>query len=216
MKTTKFFVTRILAAVSLTLAGITSHAQYVTNFMAYNFNTDQVSGIWTGGGDLVTNVWDPTEDSSNNPASGSMKLEVNYQGSQYVLFGCATPSCSPVPISGAVRFTNLQFDVKYYSTAPGLIRTNVSPWDFGVARVGTREVSYAQDWYGYYAVPATNSLGQPNTNWVHIQVDLNNVPTIYPPLGLDGLMNTMFAQDDTSYTCFSFPFSVFSFGLNCR
>ena len=197
MKTTKLPVTEILAAISLALTCISSHAQYVTNFMAYNFDTNQVTGIWTGfGADFVSVQWDPTEDSSNNPASGSMKLEVNYQGGQYFLWDGAMPSYSPLPLIGIISFTNLQFDVKYYSTAPGLIRTNVSPWDFGDARIGTIEPSYVQDWYSYYAVPATNSLGQPNTNWVHISVNLSLLPIAIP---FYEIFNTVFAQDDANY-----------------
>jgi hypothetical protein len=189
-------ITGILAAGSLALTCISSHAQYVTNFMAYNFDTCPPQPVWTGIGEIVSVQCDPTEDSSNNPNSGSMVLTVNYQGGQWLLSIAASPSNSPVPIQGQVAFTNLQFDVKYYSTAPGLIRTNVSPWDFGYIRVGSLEASYGQDWYGYYAVPATNGLGQPNTNWVHIQVDLNNA-TNYPGLASSGLMNIMFNQDDS-------------------
>ena len=197
MKTTKLTVTGILAAVSLMLTCISSRA-YVgpTNFMAYNFDTCPIQPIWSGSGEFGGAQCDPTHDSSNNPDSGSMVIEFDYQGGQSFFEIAASPSNSPVPIQGPVAFTNLQFDVMYYSAAPGLIRTNVSPWDFGYVRVGSREPSYAQDWFGYFAVPATNGLGQPNTSWVHIQVDLNNA-TNYPNLAANGLYNIMFNQDDS-------------------
>jgi hypothetical protein len=207
MKTTKLFVTGILVAVSLALTCITSHAQYVTNFMTYNFNTDQVDGIWTNwfGTDFVSVQWDTnTPTPSYNPTVGSMLLTVDYAQNQYVLMDGYTPSYSPLPIQGQVAFTNLQFDVKYYSTAPGLIRTNPPAGngtpgvpDFGYARVGSRTAANDQDWYYYFAVPATNSLGQPNTNWVHISADLSEVLNDLASSGL--LINTMFAQDDADF-----------------
>jgi len=89
--------------------------------------------------------------------------------------------------------------VIYYSGTWPQIRTNVSPEDFGDARVGSRSSSYGQDWYFYYQVPATNSLGQQNTNWVHISANLSNVGTLYSDLQSSGLINTMFAQDDANY-----------------
>jgi len=201
----KLYVTGILAAVSLALTCISSHATVgPTNFFAYNFdNSSQASifGNWFGG-DYVTNAWDSSTDSSNNAGSGSLNFEVNYNGGQYVLWDGATPSYSGLlPLAGTVRFTNLQFDIMYYYATPPLVRTNASGGvtDFGNARVGSRETSYAQDWYFYYTVPATNSLGNPNTGWTHMNIDLTTVPTVYPNLGSSGLINTMFAQDDAAY-----------------
>jgi hypothetical protein len=55
--------------------------------------------------------------------------------------------------------------------------------------------SYSLDWYYYYAVPATNGLGEPNTNWVHINADLSGVATAFPDLN-GNINNTMFEQDD--------------------
>ncbi len=203
MKTTKLSVTGILTAVSLVLTCISSRA-YVgpTNFMAYNFDTCPgwpYLPVWTAGGENASVQCNP-QDSSNNPASGSMQLMVNYQGGQWFLMdgGGYTPSNSNLPLSGVIRFTNLQFDVKYYSAAPGLIRTNVSPWDFGSVRVGSIGRGFAEYWFGYYAVPATNGLGQPNTDWVHINIDLSQVPTQYPGLAADGLHDIEFNQDDSA------------------
>jgi hypothetical protein len=38
-------------------------------------------------------------------------------------------------------------------------------------RVGSSK-NYDQDWFYYFAIPATNGLGQPNTNWVHVSIPL--------------------------------------------
>jgi hypothetical protein len=96
-------------------------------------------------------------------------------------------------------FTNLSWDMRYYSAVYPQIRTNVSPWDFGYARVGSRSLGFGQDWYYYYAVPATNGLGQPNTNWIQMSVDLAQALAGFPDLESSGLINTMFAQDDANF-----------------
>lgn len=206
MKSMKLYVTGILAAVSLALTCISSHA-FVgpTNFFAYNFDNSSQSSIfgnWFGGG-YVTNAWDSSQDSSNNVLSGAMELEVNYNGGQYVLWDGATPSYSGLPIAGITKFTNLQFDVMYSITNAPAFRTNPPAGggavagvpDFGSSRIGSRTSGFAQDWYFYYAIPETNSLGNPNTGWNHMNVDLSGVPAGFSALIASGLVNTMFSLD---------------------
>jgi len=205
MKSIKPYVTGVLAVVLLTLTCISSHA-FVgpTNFFAYNFDNSTQAGIFGNwfGGDYVTNAWDSSQDSSNNSLSGALELEVIYNKSQYVLWDGATPSYSGLPLTGFATFTNLEWDIMYSSATIPQIRTNASggPMDFGNARIGSREPSYAQDWYFYYTVPATNSSGNPNNmTWVHLRANLSGVPTAFPGLAASGLVNTMFAQDDNAF-----------------
>jgi hypothetical protein len=195
MKAIKLYVMGVLTAVLLPLTCISSHAQ-PTNFMAYNFVTCPPQPIWTGGGESVSVQCDPTVDASNNPASGSMRVTVNCNGGEYMLWwDGATPYYSGLPLVGVVAFTNLSWDMRY---APGsATRTNGDgSLDFGFMRVGSRSLTWGQDWYYYWAVPATNGAGQPNTNWIHMNVDLRSVPGTFPELADSGLVDTMFAQDD--------------------
>lgn len=208
MKTFTPCVTGVLAAVSLALTSVSSQAQgYLTNLTIYNFDTNQVSGIWTASGpDAVSVQWDPTTDASNNPASGSMLLTVNCNGGQYLLWDGLSPRYSPLPLQGFVVFTNLSWDMRY--DARSAIRTNTTAagvngsqgpgsLDFGYMRVGTTDDSYGQDWYYYWAIPATNGLGQPNTNWIHMSVDLSSLTVPLPTTS--SIFDTMFSQYDAAF-----------------
>ena len=90
----------LLAVLFLALFSVTSQAQ-TTNFMIYNFNTNQVAknagfpfggayqgwGNWFGSA-FVSDAWDPAVDSSNNVASGSLRVNTTWPGgganNQYV------------------------------------------------------------------------------------------------------------------------------------
>src|SRR5689334_8115103 len=85
----------LLTAILLTIASTSLQAQ-LTNRMIYNFDTDQVTGIWGNwfGGDFGSVAWDSAIDSSNNPSSGSLKLTVNAGSGfpQFVMFDGFGPS----------------------------------------------------------------------------------------------------------------------------
>jgi len=84
--------------------------------------------------------------------------------------------------------------------ASSAVRTNADgSLDFGVIRVGSRSSDWGQRWYYYWTIPATNGAGLPTTNWIHISVDLRQVPRQFPDLGGSGLINTMFAADNGNY-----------------
>jgi hypothetical protein len=196
-------VTGLLAAAALA-AGISSLQAQPTNFMAYNFDTDQVSSTpynsaWNNwfGGYFVGAVWDSTVDASNNPSSGSMQLTLNASGTdQYVLNDGINPAPNYGPINFAV-FTNLSFDMRYDETSA--IRTNANgTLDFGLMRVGSRNGSFAQDWFQNFAIPATNGLGQPNTNWVHINIDLRQVPINFSDLS-SGMIDILIGMDGANF-----------------
>src|SRR5690242_18449897 len=75
MKMITKYAAGLLAALLLPAV---AQAQFVgpTNFVAYNFNVDQVTGRWGNwfGNDFVGVLWDSTVDASNNPSSGSLQL----------------------------------------------------------------------------------------------------------------------------------------------
>jgi hypothetical protein len=173
------FVPLILAVLAGGWSNLSSVQAQTTNFVVNEFNSaaEVTNGVpWNGanngwgnwyGNDFVSVQWDPTSDSSGNPHSGSMLVTLD-NSDQYVLFdGFFTFGVS------AVNFTNLQFDVRY--DASSAIRTNGDgSIDFGFVQVGCWN-QYNQDYFGSFAIPATNAAGKPNTNWTRINIPLNAV-----------------------------------------
>jgi hypothetical protein len=89
-------------------------------------------------------------------------------------------------------FTNLSFDVKY--GAGSCTRTNDDGTvDFGAMRVGAWD-NYGQDWLQYFAIPATNALGGPNTDWTHISVTIDTNTFLQYP-ALVNIQNIVFGMD---------------------
>jgi hypothetical protein len=204
MKSNKFKNLAIVAAFTLAAFGPAAKAQQ-TNFMVYNFNTGLVAG-WGNwfGGYFQSVAWDATNDATNNPSSGSMKLLLNCTGSdQYVLWDTPTPSYSPLPwtspvdAANSVTWTNLSFDMRY--DVSSAIRTNGNgSLDFGLMRVGSRSPGFAQDWFQNFAIPATNGLGQPNTNWVRISLDLRQIPINFSDLSA-GMVDIIIGMDGGNF-----------------
>jgi len=216
-------VSGLLAAIVLA-TGITSLKAQPTNFVAYNFDTDQVTATPYGsswgnffGGDFVSVVFDPTSDASNNPASGCLELTINAQGfDQYVLldgFYPATPANGGTwygPLDLTI-FTNLSFDIRMDPSSA--IRTNtgaagvngsqgVGSLDFGYMRIGSISPapnSFGQDWYYNFAIPATNGLGNPNTNWIHMNINLSTTAALLGDLSGTGIQNFMLAMDGGNF-----------------
>src|SRR6185312_8403612 len=199
----------LLVATALISASGSLQAQS-TNLTLYSFDTDQVSttpynsawGNWFGS--VYQGVtWDGSNDSSNNPASGSLELSLNFPGgNQYVLWDGASPNYAPLDLGTR---TNLSFDIRY--DASSAIRTNAglgngslgtNSLDFGYMRFGSRGPSFSQDWIYYFAISATNGLGNPNTNWNHVSVDLRNVSSSFGDLSA-GLVNLIFGMDAGAY-----------------
>jgi hypothetical protein len=214
MKRIKQLSTALLAMLVLASSSVISHAQ-TTNWMVYNFNTNQVAenggfafggayqgwGNWFGGVFNSAN-WDSTVDASNNVSSGSMKVQITPNGGdQYVLFdGFFTYSADMYNI-----FTNLSFDIRY--DASSAIRTNatlndgstgIGSQDFGDMRVGAWD-NWNQDWYYYFAIPATNGLGQPNTNWTHISIPINQSTVLNQYPNLATITDVLIGMDAGNY-----------------
>ena len=186
MKTIKQISAALLALLALTLFSITSQAQ-TTNLIVNQFNTAAEvtnSNPWNGAnngwgnwyGVSVTSTWDSAVDANNNPGSGSMRISAPIVPppaySQYAMEdGFFTLNADTYNV-----FTNLSFDIKF--AANSVTRTNGDGViDFGGLRVGAWD-SWAQDWFYYFSIPATNGLGQPNTNWTHISIPINQSNTI--------------------------------------
>lgn len=209
----------LLAAIALATSSSSLMAQ-PTNFIAYNFDTDQVDstpygtawGNWFGG-DYQGVTFDPTQDANNNPASGSMQLNLTESGSgQYVLLDGFYPAAPPWygPLS-LQTFTNLSFDMRYDGSSA--IRTNTSAngvngsqgvgsLDFGYMRIGSISQpanTYGQSWYFNFAIPATNGLGNPNTNWIHINIPLATTAGTVGGLSADGIEDVLIGQDGADF-----------------
>jgi hypothetical protein len=199
----------LLVAIALTAVSSSLQAQ-PTNRTLYNFDSDQVTttpyasswGNWFGGV-YQSASWDSSTDSSNNPNSGSLKLNLNFTGTdQYVLRDGGAPNYAPLDLN---TWTNISFDIRYDVTSA--IRTNttaagvngslgVGSLDFGYMRYGS--AGAGQDWIYYFAVSATNGAGDPNTNWIHISVDLRQVAQNFGDLSA-GLVNFLFGMDAANY-----------------
>ncbi len=199
----------LLAAIALAAGTHPLNAQ-PTNFLVYNFDTDEVTTTPYGtawaqwfGGYFQSVVFDPTVDANNNTNSGSMKLTLNCTGTdQYVLADGVFPAPTYGPVS-LIVFTNLSFDMRY--DVSSAIRTNSTPngvngstgvgsLDFGYMRVGSRNSAFQQDWIQNFAISATNGLSNPNTNWIHISVDLRQVPINFSDLS-SGLISIIVGMD---------------------
>jgi hypothetical protein len=180
MKTKRQYAAVMLAALALALSSVPIQAQ-TTNFMVYNFDTVDQLDSWGNffGSYFVSALWDPSTDSSNNLSSGSMQIVLNCTPTgnrQYVAWDNISPGYSADMVG---TFTNLSFDIRYdissavrINAGSGDGSTGPGSMDFGYMRIGSSK-GYDQDWFYYFAVPATNGLGQPNTNWNHISIPIN-------------------------------------------
>ena len=164
------------ALVLCQLAGPGTASAQTTNFVVNEFNSAAEAtpwGNWFGSG-YISRQWDATQDSGGNPGSGSLKVTTT-SADQYLLYdGYFTFSVNGYPYG---VFTNLQFDIRY--DASSAIRTNINSdgsqsLDFGFVQVGTWAPGYQQDYYGSFQISATNSSGQPNTNWVRVNIPINS------------------------------------------
>ena len=141
------------------------------------YSTGQITNVWGNwfGGAFQSAVWDATTDVSNNPASGSLKINLNWSnGSQFVLWDQGSGNDYFALNIDATTYTNFECDVKFApgsasdtgnGTGPGGNTTGI----FGHLRFGDRTSGYGQDWFGSVDVLATN------TGWVHVSVPLNAV-----------------------------------------
>ena len=149
-----------------------SPAQMMTNLIdqfdpsgigGNSYSGGQIGNVWGNwfGDAFQSLVWDSASDANTNPASGSMKISLNFNGqgsipNQFVVydFNGIYP-----PVNG-LQYTNFQCDVRF---AQGSATVNNT---FGHLQFGTA-VGTGQDYFGSVDVPSSN------TNWVHVSIPLN-------------------------------------------
>ena len=121
----------------------------------------QIGSVWGNwfGNAFQSLAWDPLSDANNNPASGSMKINLNFGGSsnQFEVYDGFN---GILPTINGLQYTNFQCDVRF---AQGSATTNGT---FGYLQFGIA-VGYSQDYFGGISVPSSN------TNWVHVSLNVN-------------------------------------------
>jgi glucuronoarabinoxylan endo-1,4-beta-xylanase len=130
----------------------------------YSYAAGGITNVWDNWfGDAFQSLsWDPTSDASNNPTSGSMEINVDFNGlgsipnqfEVYDGFNGVNPA-----INGLI-YTNFQCDVRFAAGSAN------SDGNFGYLQFGIA-VGYGQDYFGGLDVPSSN------TNWVHVSINLD-------------------------------------------
>jgi hypothetical protein len=152
---------------------------------AFNYSSGQISNVWWNwfGGAFNTNnnigvQWDSTADASNNPSSGSMKINAYFNtnllgNNQFTIWDQgATNNYFAINSFGLTNLTVTNFECDF-RFAPGSAsdignRGEDAPPIFGHLRFGIRNnQGYGQDWFGAVDVPATN------TAWTHFSTPLD-------------------------------------------
>lgn len=130
----------------------------------YSYSGGQIGNVWTNwfGSAFQSLSWDPNSDAGNNPVSGSMKINLNFNGSGSVpnQFEVYDGFDGILPAINGLQFTNFQCDIRF---AQGSATTNGT---FGYLQFGIA-VGYSQDYFGGISVPSSN------TNWVHVSFNLD-------------------------------------------
>lgn len=129
-----------------------------------NYLLGQITNVWGNwfGSAFQSLSWDTTSDAGNNPLSGSMKINLNFNGLGSVpnQFEVYNGFNGIMPAINGLQYTNFQCDVRF---AQGSATTNGT---FGYLQFGIA-VGYGQDYFGGVSVPSSN------TNWVHISINLD-------------------------------------------
>jgi glucuronoarabinoxylan endo-1,4-beta-xylanase len=128
------------------------------------YSSGQITNVWGDwfGDAFQSLVWDSTSDASNNPASGSMKITVSFNGqgsipNQFEVYD-GFNGISP-PLYG-LQYTNFQCDVRF---AEGSATNNNT---FGYLQFGIA-VGFDQDYFGGISISSSD------TNWVHVSINLD-------------------------------------------
>jgi hypothetical protein len=132
-------------------------------------------------------LWDAS-DASNNPSSGSLKIEAYYPdaglsgsccGSQFLAQNGYNGIVPPLIGNGgppsAALATNVEFDLRFEPDS--LYVTNANNWP--TIEVGTRGLDYTADTFGTVTLPHSQ------TNWVHVAIPIaansawTNIPNVF-------------------------------------
>jgi glucuronoarabinoxylan endo-1,4-beta-xylanase len=121
-------------------------------------------GNWFGNA-FESLTWDPTNDSSNNPASGSMEISLDFNGQGGIPNQFAVYDFDGIypPVNGA-EYPTFECDVRF--AAGSATVTNGGAATFGYLQFGVC-AGNNQDYFGGVSVPASN------TNWFHVSLALN-------------------------------------------
>jgi glucuronoarabinoxylan endo-1,4-beta-xylanase len=130
----------------------------------YSYSSGQITNVWGNwfGNAFQSLSWDPTSDASNNPASGSMEINLNFNGSGSIpnQFEVYDNFNGIIPAINGLQYTNFQCDVRFAQGSA----TNSGTYgylQFGIA------VGYDQDYFGGV------SIATGDTNWVHVSLALD-------------------------------------------
>ncbi len=126
-----------------------------------SYSGGQITNVWGNwfGSAFQSLSWDSTSDASNNPASGSLKINLNFNSTsnQFAVYDGFN---GILPAINGLQYTNFQCDVRF---APGSASTGGT---FGNLQFGIA-AGFNQDYFGGVSVPSSN------TNWVHVSINLN-------------------------------------------
>jgi len=177
MKRNPTLAAALLGAVILA-AGNLAQAQ-TTNFFVDRFDpsgqgtniysSGMITNVWGNwfGSAWQSNVWDSASDSSNNPASGSMKIVASFAPGidQFVVFNGFNGF---VPGVNALQWTNLQCDVRFDPGSATSVNGGVT--NFGHLEFGTGTPTFGQTYFG--GVDAVTSV---YTNWTHVSIPISAI-----------------------------------------
>src|SRR5665213_2210709 len=175
----------LAAAVALASSAPTQAQTIITNTFTFSFASGGASSAFNStwiywynspGGNAPI-LEDPTQDASNNPASGSLEVISPLAGStQDVFFGTFASNVNNgydfSVEANLVLYTNISFDIMVASNTP-----LSSSGNYGSIGVGVINSSYGYQQFSSVTIPATAS-----NHWVHLVVPIdqtqNNLATI--------------------------------------
>jgi glucuronoarabinoxylan endo-1,4-beta-xylanase len=158
----------------LALAGRAQSISYVVDQFnpagadGFSYSAGQIGDVWFNwfGSGFQSLAWDATSDASNNPNSGSLKINANFTaaGNQFEVYdGLAGIN----PALNGLLYTNFQCDVRFAGGSATV--TNGSDVTFGHLQFGVITAGDGQDYFGGIDVPASN------TNWVHVSLPISAI-----------------------------------------
>lgn len=154
-------------------------------FGTNGYSTGGISNIWgTWFGNAFSSLqWDGLSDADTNPASGSLKISLNF-GDQFVVWdqgGYSNAFWSIIsyltgsPTNGlnGYQFTNFQCDVRYAAGSATTVDGN-GVTNYGHLTFSSRTADYNRTWFGGQG-PGGTEVPVGNTNWVHVSLPINPV-----------------------------------------
>jgi glucuronoarabinoxylan endo-1,4-beta-xylanase len=133
------------------------------------YSAGEITNVWSNwfGNAFNSLSWDPDNDGRHNPASGSMKIELNFSNpgpipNQFEVYD--GPNGIAQPTNG-FHVTGFQCDIRF-AAGSATVRAG-NQFVFGYVEFGVGIRNGQQDYFGGIGVPASN------TNWVHVNIKLD-------------------------------------------